>query len=117
MSVALTEDAVHRRIKTVTRRLGWWEDKKGRRLLKAGDRLTLCRKVMGRKPGEPLVRICEVEVVDVRRERLDEITQEDVRKEGFVALSPLWFIDFFTEEMRCARDVEVTRIEWKYLDV
>lgn len=55
MSVSLTEQAVLERRKTVTRRLGW-------RFLKPGDRLTLCRKVMGRKPGEPLVRICDVEV-------------------------------------------------------
>jgi len=39
MSVALTEQAVRERRKTVTRRLGW-------QFLKPGDRLTLCRKVM-----------------------------------------------------------------------
>jgi hypothetical protein len=58
MSVALTEGAVRNHTKTVTRRLGW-------KFLKPGDRLTLCRKVMGRKKGEPLVRIAEVEVVKV----------------------------------------------------
>lgn len=63
MSVAMTEQAVVDRIKTVTRRKGWWLDKNGRHLVKVGDRLTLCRKVMGRKPGEPLVRLAEVEVV------------------------------------------------------
>lgn len=61
MSVKLTEPQVRRREKTVTRRLGWWEDKHGRRLLKPGDPLTLCRKVQGRRKGEPLVRIAEVE--------------------------------------------------------
>jgi len=54
MSVALTEDAVRARAKTVTRRLGWL-------FLRPYDRLTLCRKVMGRKRRdgtiEPLVRI------------------------------------------------------------
>ncbi len=63
MSVALTETAVRERRKTVTRRLGW-------AFLKPGDKLTLARKVMGRrrKDGtvEPLVRIAEVEVVSVR---------------------------------------------------
>ena len=43
MSVSLTEQAVVERRKTVPRRLGWWEDRNGRRLLKPGDRLTLCR--------------------------------------------------------------------------
>lgn len=115
MSVALTEQAVVERRKTVTRRLGW-------RHARPGMRLTLCRKVMGRKRGEPLVRLAEVEVVDVRRERLDAITPEDVRREGFDLpgdphpADAQWFVDFFAESMRCAPDVEVTRIEWRYLD-
>jgi len=122
MSVALTEQAVVERRKTVTRRLGWWETKNGRRILKPGDHLTLCRKVMGRKPGEPLVRLAEVEIVDIRREQLDAITPADVRREGFGLTTELhpadarWFVDFFTHEMRCAPDTEVTRIEWRYLD-
>jgi hypothetical protein len=81
MSVALTEDAVRTRTKTVTRRKGWL-------FIKPGDRLTLCRKVMGRKPGEPLVRIADVEVVDVRREALFCIDRDDVVREGFADLSP-----------------------------
>lgn len=109
MSVALTEQAVVRREKTVTRRLGW-------RFLKAGDRITLCRKVMGRKPGEPLVRLAEVEIVDVRRQRLDEISRYDVRREGFDNWSPESFIKFFCAEMKVTPETEVTRIEWRYLD-
>ena len=76
MSVSLTEDAVRARTKTVTRRLGW-------RFAKPGDRVTLCRKVMGRKPGEPLVRICDVEIVDIRREVLLTMPYLDVAREGF----------------------------------
>ena len=41
LSCAETEEAVLDRTKTETRRLGWWEDKNGRRLLLPGDRLTL----------------------------------------------------------------------------
>lgn len=117
MSVALTEAAVVARRKTVTRRLGWT-------FLKPGDRLTLCRKVMGRKAGEPLVRLAEVEVVSVRREHLDAITDDDVAREGFD--DPAWladpwgpaccFVAFFCQHMRCAAGTEVTRIEWRYLD-
>ena len=109
MSVALTEEAVRGRRKTVTRRLGW-------KFLKPGDRLTLCRKVMGRKPGEPLVRICDVEVVSVRREPLNAVTLGEVQREGFLYFGPSQFIEFFTEHMRCAPSTEVTRIEWRYLD-
>ena len=64
--MSLTEDQVRQRAKTVTRRVGW-------RMLRPGDRLTLCRKVMGRRPGEPLDRIADVEVTSVRRERLDGV--------------------------------------------
>lgn len=107
MSVSLTEQAVVERRKTVTRRLGW-------KFLKPGDTLTLCRKVMGRKPGEPLVRLAEVEVVDVRRECLHEITAADVVREGF-RLTQRGFVEFFCEHMGCTPDTEVTRIEWRYV--
>jgi hypothetical protein len=107
MSVALTEDAVRERRKTVTRRVGW-------RFVRVGDRLTLCRKVMGRKAGEPLVRIAEVEVIDVRRERLMEVTDADARREGFAP--DRWrFVEFFCDHMKVTPDTEVTRIEWRYL--
>lgn len=108
MAVSLTEQAVIDRTKTVTRRAGW-------KFLRPGGRLTLCRKVMGRKPGEPLVRVTDVEVVDVRRERLDAITPEDVVREGFPHDTPAEFVAFFCEHMRCQPDVIVTRIEWRYL--
>lgn len=110
MSVSLTEQAVRERRKTVTRRLGW-------KFLKPGDRLTLCRKVMGRKPGEPLVRFAEVEVVSVRREYLRDITTLDVVKEGNPwGLKRSAFIREFCEHMKCTPDTRVTRIEWVYLD-
>lgn len=109
MSVALTEDAVRDRTKTVTRRLGW-------RFLEIGQRLTLCRKVMGRKAGEPLVRIADVWVWDVRRERLDQITAADVTREGFPEMSPNEFIAYFCQHMRCTPETFVTRIEWRYLE-
>lgn len=123
MSVAFTEQAVVERRKTVTRRKGW-------AFLKPGDRLTLCRKVMGRKPGEPLVRIAEVEVVDVRRESLavlsdwygdDEYREQcaEVRREGFDPdrLGPAAFVyRYFVKAQGMKADDEVTRIEWRYLD-
>jgi hypothetical protein len=109
MSVAFTEDAVRRRAKTVTRRKGWLQ-------LKAGDRLTLCRKVMGRRAGEPLVRIVDVEVVSVRREPLERITAEDVAREGFPGMSPAEFMRrFFVDAQGIQPGDEVTRIEWAYI--
>lgn len=108
MSVSLTEDAVRARTKTVTRRVGW-------QFLKPGDRLTLCRRVMGRRADEPLVRIAEVEVVSVRREQLHEITESDVWAEGFVGWTPSDFVSFFCKHMKCQARTTVTRIEWRYL--
>lgn len=112
MSVALTEDAVRAQRKTVTRRLGWL-------VAKRGDRITLSPKVMGRRRTdgtvEPLVRICDVEVVDVRRERLDAITADDVVREGFAGQTPAEFVEFFCRHMRCTPDTVVTRIEFRYL--
>jgi hypothetical protein len=36
----------------MTRRLGWWEDGNGRRLLKAGDRLILCQWALRASPSK-----------------------------------------------------------------
>ena len=122
MSVSLTEQAVVERRKTVTRRKGW-------RFLRPGDRLTLCRKVMGRKLGDPLVRLAEVEVVDVRREPLSAITSEDIEHEGVPATvwassdhqatccscrSACW-AGWYARTMGGRADQQVTRIEWRYL--
>lgn len=123
MSVAMTTDAVIERRKTVTRRKGWWLDKDGRRLLKPGDTLTLCRKVQGRKPGEPIERLAEVEVTSVEREHLSNLTHfpeygvAEVRREGFPGMDPARFIfDYFIDAQGFDPDDLVTRIEWRYLD-
>lgn len=115
MSVAYTEQAVVERRKTVTRRAGW-------SYLRPGDRITLCRKVMGRKADEPLVRICDVEVVSVRRERLSLMTEHraygiaECDREGFPDLNPETFIQrYFTDAQKISPDAEVTRVEWRYL--
>jgi hypothetical protein len=112
LSVALTEQAVVERRKTVTRRLGW-------RFVRPGDHLTLVRKSMGRrrKDGtvEPLVRLAEVRVVEVRRERLNAITAEDVEAEGFPFSTPELFVEFFCRSMKTVPRVPVTVIRWEYL--
>lgn len=112
MSVALTEQAVRERRKTVTRRLGWAN-------LKPGEKLTLCRKVMGRRKAdgtvEPLIRIVDVEVVSVRREPLSTIGPGETALEGLPDMTGGAFVEFFCQNMRCTPDTLVTRIEWRYL--
>lgn len=129
MSVAMTTDAVIERRKTVTRRKGWWLDKNGRRLLKPGDTLTLCRKVQGRKPGEPIERLAEVEVVSVRREPLcavggphvlgpngGVVAWPEVIAEGFPDMHPNEFMErFFVDAQGIGVMDDVTRIEWRYV--
>ncbi len=118
MSVAMTANAVIERRKTVTRRKGWWLDKNGRRLLNVGDTLTLCRKVQGRKAGEPLVRLVDVEVLDVRREPLGLLLGEPggTALEGFPDMTGVDFINrFFVDAQGIDPDELVTRIEWRYL--
>jgi hypothetical protein len=121
MSVAMTTDAVIERRKTVTRRKGWWLDKNGRRLLRAGDTLTLCRKVQGRKPGEPIERLAEVEVTHVTRHHLWGLMISpagplEVEKEGFPGMSPQAFLNrFFFDAQGMGPHDLVTRIEWRYV--
>jgi hypothetical protein len=119
MSVAFTEAQVRDRTKTVTRRKGWT-------FLKPGDHLTLCRKVMGRKKGEPLERIVNVEVIDVRREPLGNVLQghathnlygqAEMEREGFPGLDPALFIARYFAPQGLDRNSLVTRIQWRYLD-
>ncbi len=120
MSVAFTEQPVRDRTKTVSRRKGWWLDKNGRRLLQQGDGLTLCRKVMGRKPGEPLVRLAEVEVISVRREPLYLCIIDwefEGPREGFPDLTAVQFMHrYFRDAQGIHASDLITRIEWRYLD-
>lgn len=107
ISFALTTQQIKDRTKTVTRRKGW-------KFLKAGERLQGCVKCMGLKPGEKLQKLAVIEVVDVRREPLNAITQEDVVAEGFSAMGPAAFVSMFCRHMGGSPDQEVTRIEFKY---
>lgn len=115
MSVAYTESQVRDRTKYVTRRLGW-------AYLRPGDKLTLCRKVMGRRRGEPLVRVAAVQVISVRREPLDTMLRHryyglrECDLEGFPDLNPETFIDrYFVAAQGVTLDAVVTRVEFAYL--
>lgn len=115
MSVSHTELAVVERRKTVTRRLGWT-------FLKPGDRLTLCRKVMGRRHADgsvdPLVRLAEVQVERVWREPLEQIRHNvwDIEREGVEGIvTPAEFVEFYCRTFKVEPSTTVTRIEWSYL--
>lgn len=123
MSFALTEASFLDGTKTMTRRLGWWTDKNGRRLLLPGDRITGCRKVMGRKKGDPLVRLGEAHVTAVYRQRLIDMPDGDVIREGVPVENfdevdahgvptPGAWVTWFCEEQNCLPHHEVTVIEF-----
>lgn len=108
MSFALTERQLMDGTKTVTRRTGWKD-------LRPGTRLLAVRKAMGLKAGEKVQALCEVEVVSVRREYLNEITKNECIAEGFPNLSPEAFMSMFAKAMniRTPFTAEVTRIEFR----
>lgn len=108
MSVALSTEQVRNRTKFVTRRVGW-------RMIAPGDQVTLCPKVRGRRAGEALERIVTVDIVSVRRERLDAITEDDVVAEGFPDMTSEEFVRFFCRTHKnVSPATEVTRIQWEY---
>jgi hypothetical protein len=108
MSFSLTERQLMVGEKDVTRRLRW--DK-----LKAGDRLTAIRKAMGLARGEKQVVLCELEVVSTRWERLDAISPDDCRREGFPEMAPAQFVAFFSQANGCNEATVVNRIEFRVL--
>lgn len=106
MSFHLTADAIRNGTKDVTRRLGW-------RDILVGDVFEGVVKYRG-------VRVADRQslgvfrVVSVRREQLNYICLNDVRRrEGYPGWTQAQFIDHFCKAMRCDRNVTVTRIEFK----
>lgn len=108
MSFMLTTEQIKNRTKTVTRRLGW-------KFLKVGDILNAVEKCQGLKKGEKIKKLCQIRVVRVSREELWEVTDEDVKKEGFPEMNCYEFIDMFKKEMKCTGLTTVTRIEFEYM--
>ena len=109
MSFALTTAQMLAGTKTVTRRLGW-------KTLLPGARLRAVEKAMGLRPGEKQRVLRLIEVVDVRVERVDAVTGDDVAREGFPDLTPAEFVELFCRAMRVGPEAEVRRIEFRFLD-
>lgn len=118
MSYMLTTQQIRKRIKRVTRRLGW-------EFLKPGDLVCAVEKGMGLKKGETVKRLAVLRVKSVRREPLRRMIDEweyglrECRAEGFPPphrLShPSAFVRFFCETHRgCRPDTILTRIEFGY---
>ena len=110
ISFSMTEKSFLDGTKTVTRRLGWLG-------LKPGARLMGVDKAMGLKPGQRPRHLGEIEVLSVRRERLDAITAEDVAAEAVEGVTtPEAFVEGFCRAMKgCTPETLVTRIEFRHM--
>jgi hypothetical protein len=109
MSFSLTTDQFLDGSKDVTRRLGWW-------FLKPGDRFRAVRKAMGLKKGEKVEPLGVCEVVEAYPVRLCDITESDVKREGFKGVSEGDFVSMFCKHMKCLPATEVNRIEFKRIE-
>lgn len=108
MSFAMTTKQVMGRIKTVTRRFGWWD-------LKPGDRLCAVEKGMGLKKGERVNRLAIIEIVSTRTEPLNSITKVDCVAEGFPHFEPEDFVQMLIRHYKCGFADPINRIEFKYV--
>ena len=120
ISFAITTDQIRNHAKTVTRRAGWER-------LKIGEILNGCVKCMGLKPGEKIERLCQIRVIDVRRELLRRLTDDldygfrETTLEGFPDGHPKHWPSEFVE-MFCGShggvtpDSTITLIEFEYVD-
>lgn len=108
MSFALTTHQILRREKTVTHRFGWW-------FLQPGDIVNAVEKAMGLKKGQTITRLCQIRIVNVRKEPLNAITKEDCVKEGFPEIEPAAFISMLIKHYKCNPTETVNRIEFEYL--
>ena len=104
-----TKDQLRDKSKTVTRRNGWL-------FLKAGDTLNACEKCQGLGKGGKIKVITQITIVDVSRVRLDTITADDCKREGFPDMTPAEFVKFYCDNMKVKPSDIVTRIEFTYLD-
>lgn len=105
MSFAQTVRQVRERQKTVTRRKGW-------EFLKPGDVVMASVKTMGLKAGEKIEKLGPVRIVSVRRESLRDIADEDIAMEGFPGMSKVQFVQM----LGATEDIEMTRIEFEYVE-
>ncbi|MDO8391033.1 MAG: hypothetical protein Q7V57_11130 [Actinomycetota bacterium] len=121
MSCSMTVPAVRARTKTVTRRhVDTWKN------LKPGDRLTLIEKGMGLPKGARQVELADVEIVDVRVERLGMVIFEKfaTKHEGLPHLTGQQFMEFWSRghgygactAYAVIANYPCRRIEWRYLD-
>lgn len=98
--------------KDVTRRTRWLNAKIGMELMGV-------EKAQGLGKGGKVNRLGLIRLVDVRRERLDEMTADPVNygireciREGFPGKTPAQFVEFFCDANGCNAWDTITRLEF-----
>ena len=109
MSFMLTLPQMEARVKSVTRRVGWWD-------LEEDDVVMAVQKGMGLKKGEKVVPIYAIQILSARSEPLRKLIdnpvygEKEVVLEGFPDMTPLDFVQFFCDTHKCLPDKIVNRI-------
>lgn len=109
MSFAMTLEQFEGRTKTVTRRNGWLH-------AKPGDVIMGIEKGMGLKKGEKVRKLHRIRVLSARLELIEQITLDDVVKEGFPGMSVAEFVAMYCKANRKKPGNLCTRIEFEHLD-
>ena len=102
-------EQIRNRTKTVTRRLGW-------DFLNPGDILQACERCLGLKKGETTTKLTKIRVVSIRSQPLNQISQEDVIKEGYPDWTQEDYIQHFCKTFKVKPTTTVNRIEFEYLE-
>lgn len=117
MSYQLTTAQAYAQLKTVTRRLGWWN-------LKPGDLIQQVEKGMGLKLGEKIKRIYPIRIETADQEPLNRLLIDreygrlEMIREGFPWMAPEQFVEMFCNSHKgCAPETIVNRIFFSYQDV
>lgn len=118
MSFSITTEQMRNRTKTVTRRLGW-------KNLKPGEVVNAVEKAMGLKPGEKVVRICQIRILSNKQEPLramlfrEDYGRIETTREGYPPGTekhdPHKFVAMFCKAMKCREETFVNRIEFEFV--
>jgi hypothetical protein len=114
MSFFLTTDQARRRVKDVTRRLGWW-------FLKPGDIVQQVVKSQGLKKGEHVQKIHLIKIISTGPEPLRTLTDRpdygaaEMVREGFPDMAPADFVAMLCRHHNCTPSTPVNRIEFVYI--
>ena len=109
MSFSMTTEQIRNRTKTVTRRMGWG-------FLKPEDVVMAVEKGQGLKKGEHVKKICPIRIVSIKSERLWQVPDEDVSREGFHGWTRSAFIGLLVKAMPGCRWQSYNRIEFEYVE-